>query len=278
MQTKASLAISPPAHVAPKVRSFVPQTANETFELAKTLASGGLVGRGLKPDAIFTVILLGAELGIAPITALRMIHVIDGKPSLSADCMVSLCMRSPHCKYFTLISSDSKRCVYEAMRVGDPKPVRLEYTIEQAQQAGVTNKDNWRKYPAQMLRARCISGLARAVFPDIISGLYDPEELGAESSDDLPFDTIDVGSGPRAIEVNEEPEVQITSEEPTTDEPAFTTLSKQLDQAESMAEINEVARATMRALQAGAITVGYVETIKKAVEKKRAALRDIATR
>jgi hypothetical protein len=37
----------------------------------------------------------------------------------------------------------------------------------------------WQKYPDAMLRARCISAAARLAFPDIIGGMYTPEEIGA---------------------------------------------------------------------------------------------------
>jgi hypothetical protein len=54
--------------------------------------------------------------------------------------------------------------------------VRLSYTIEQGTRAGLTGKDNWRKYPADMLAARCISRLAKRVYPDITQGCYVPDE------------------------------------------------------------------------------------------------------
>jgi len=53
----------------------------------------------------------------------------------------------------------------------------MSFTIEQAQRAGVTGKDNWKKYPEAMLRARCISALARAVYPDVVLGIYETDEL-----------------------------------------------------------------------------------------------------
>ena len=34
----------------------------------------------------------------------------------------------------------------------------------------------WSQYPAQMLRHRCAADLAREVYPDVLMGLYDPDE------------------------------------------------------------------------------------------------------
>ena len=66
---------------------------------------------------------------------------------------------------------------------GDPRPQKLNYTIEQAEQAGLLaptrsgKPSNWKKMPKQMLRARAKSELARLEYPDLLAGLYTPEEL-----------------------------------------------------------------------------------------------------
>jgi hypothetical protein len=55
--------------------------------------------------------------------------------------------------------------------------VPICWTIEDAKRAGLTNNDNWRKYPRQMLSARVISEGVRATYPSVVSGLYTPEEV-----------------------------------------------------------------------------------------------------
>ena len=68
-------------------------------------------------------------------------------------------------------------------RKGDPDPISLSYTIDQAEQAGLLKPtrsgkpSNWQKMPRQMLRARAKSELARLVYPDLLAGLYTPDEL-----------------------------------------------------------------------------------------------------
>jgi hypothetical protein len=44
----------------------------------------------------------------------------------------------------------------------------------------LTGKDNYKKQPATMLKWRAVAACARVVFPDVILGLYTPEEMGAE--------------------------------------------------------------------------------------------------
>ena len=52
--------------------------------------------------------------------------------------------------------------------------------MDDAKRAGLVKKDGWQFYPKAMLRARAITAGLRAVAPDIIAGIYDPEELGAD--------------------------------------------------------------------------------------------------
>jgi hypothetical protein len=53
--------------------------------------------------------------------------------------------------------------------------------MEDAKKAGVVkDKSGWDKYPANMLRWRAVGYCADVVFPDVIGGMYRPEELGAD--------------------------------------------------------------------------------------------------
>ena len=58
-----------------------------------------------------------------------------------------------------------------------PKPVLVDWTMERAKTARLTGKDNWSKYPRQMLKARVISEGVRMTFPGVTVGLYTPEEV-----------------------------------------------------------------------------------------------------
>lgn len=166
------------------VRRFIP---SETYEprsiqdamwLAKVLVQSRLLPRAVTtPEQAFTIILAGKELGLSAMQSLRAVHVIEGKPTLAADLQVALVKRSPSCSYFRLVKSDANEAVYETQRGDDPEPTRLSFTIADAQRAQLTGKDNWKKYPAAMLRARCASALARVVYPELVMGVYDPDEL-----------------------------------------------------------------------------------------------------
>lgn len=154
-----------------------PVTIDQALWLATQLVKSGVLGRAVqKPEAAFAVILAGRELGLTAMQSLRSCHVIEGKVAMSSDLIAALVKRSPLCKSFRLIESTAKVATYEAEREGEGK-TRMSFTMEEAQAAGLTNKDNWKKYPAAMLRARCIAALARVVFPDLLLGVYENDEL-----------------------------------------------------------------------------------------------------
>lgn len=160
-----------------KGTALVPRTLPELSEFAQRLSASKLLPPDLRSQADIAVTLLqGMELGLRPMQALRSIHIVKGKPVLSADLIVALVMRSPHCQYFRLVSSDTKAACYETQRQGNPEPVRLSFTIEDAKRAGLDKRDTWKAHPAAMLRARAKAHLAREVYPDIAMGLYETGE------------------------------------------------------------------------------------------------------
>lgn len=159
-----------------------PKDVGEAKSLSKDLALSALMPQALrkKPEDVLAIVLAGAELGLAPMTAIRGIHLIQGKMSLSADLMGALVNRSTACEYLTLIESTATLATYETKRRGSPAPTRMSFTIEQARRAGVLENPTWQRYPEAMLRARCLAVICRAVYPDLCLGLYDEDsaELG----------------------------------------------------------------------------------------------------
>lgn len=152
-------------------------------EMAKALAPATILPAVLKqsPANLVVIMMTGAELGMSPMQAVRSIHLIDGKPVLSADAIAAMCMRHRDvCEELTLVESTDTKATYRAKRAGASQPVTLSYTIEQAGKAGLAGRGTWAKHPAAMLRARCIAAICRAVFPDLAAGLYDADsaELG----------------------------------------------------------------------------------------------------
>lgn len=164
-------------------RALLPdaQSWATTISIAETLVKSGVLPAHIKsPQAAVAIIQQGLELGIAPMTALRGMFVIHGKVGLYSDLMLGLIYRDIGDNAIRVVETTSAQCTVAYQRPGWDRPATLTFTMDDAERAGLS-KDNpaWKKYPAQMLRARAISAAARLGFPDLMSGMYTPEELGA---------------------------------------------------------------------------------------------------
>lgn len=161
---------------------------NDLLQLSNVLMKSGLLPAGIKtPEAAAVIILKGRELGIGAMEAFAGINVISGKPTISPQLMLALINRSGLMEDLS-INDDGKTCVVGMTRKGRKTHVE-RFSMEDAarmttQEKGETislaNKYNWRSMPTVMRKWRAISACARVVFPDVIEGLYLPEEMGAE--------------------------------------------------------------------------------------------------
>ena len=147
--------------------------------VARHAAESGLTQHRRLPAAV-TVLLTGRELGLQPMAALRSIHEVNGRPVLSADAMVAIVRRSGLCASWRIVESTTERATIATLRRGEEEPQTCTWTLEDARRAGCTGP-SWAKFPRQMLRHRAETELARAVYPDVILGLYTPDELGGEA-------------------------------------------------------------------------------------------------
>ncbi len=155
-----------------------PRSMPQAQALAMDLHKSGMLASYGSPHAVLSTIILGQELGIPAMTALRTIHVINGRHSLSAQLIVAKVLQSGLAEYFEPIEVSATKVVYETKRKNGRSPIRLEHTIEMAQAAELIKPgSNWVKVPTDMLVARCSVRLARLVYPDIVANVYTPDEL-----------------------------------------------------------------------------------------------------
>ena len=198
---------------------FVPTNADEMYRYARMLAGASLLPRAFydrddkerrspKIADVHFVLLKGHALGLHPMTAIGNINVIDGKAEVGALLMVSMIRKSGLCEFWRLKHSDDRAAVYVTKRVGDDAPVEFTYTIEEADQMGLLDKgrtdwarenNQWKKQPRTMLRRRCQSMLAREVYPDVVVGMYDHDELGEQKEIELRLREIALGINPDRV-------------------------------------------------------------------------------
>lgn len=169
---------------------YQPGALAAQMDYAKAMAASDLLPRQYqgKPANLLWAVSYGQTLGIAPLTAIQSIHVINGKPTASADLIAGLVRRAGH---KLRVNGDDKRAVAQIIRADDPDfTFEVVWTIERAQAAKLTGKDTWKNFPAAMLKARAITEVARAACSEILQGtIYTPEELGANvDADGIPIE------------------------------------------------------------------------------------------
>jgi len=150
-------------------------------EQADVLVRSGLLPRAVNTaDKAITIMMKARELGIPPMHGFSHLHIVEGKPTMSAELMLNMILRNVPDARINYLQNDGEACRIEASRRSMGKSV-FGFSRTDAQQAGLMQKDNWRKYTRAMLRSRAISEMGRSMFPDALCGVsYTPEELGGE--------------------------------------------------------------------------------------------------
>lgn len=149
--------------------------------------------------AVLACIMTGQELGILPMQALRQIYNFDGKIGLFSELMRALVLKHGHRLYFGEGAEyTTTRVVCYGVRADNGDTSRVEWTIDMAKAAGLTNKNNWKMTPRAMLAARASTEVCRNLFPDVVAGMaYSAEELqDGVYDDDTVVEAEIVGDAP----------------------------------------------------------------------------------
>lgn len=194
-----------------------------TFKLIESISNTEMVPAAYRgrPQAIVAAVLAGREMNLPPFEAMRSIDIIDGKPNLASELIQRRILEAGH-KVKT-VEATPERVTLRGARTGAPDfdpewdVEEVTYTWEEASRVVVkwkmeqgkngkwfpakdrdgnkiplsylTDKENWRNYPTDMLYWRCLTRLARRLFPDAIGATkvtYTAEELAPNLSDYTP--------------------------------------------------------------------------------------------
>ena len=142
-----------------------------------------------EPEQVLTIAQQGIELGLQPLTALNNIHIIAGRTVISSAMMGALLKRAGvefvWDEDFVTIKNpegkEDKRTTIHMYWFSDilkrEMDAKFSVTMLQMTVAGYTKKDNWKKYPKEMLRARCLAYAVRALKPEVLMGMYTDMEM-----------------------------------------------------------------------------------------------------
>lgn len=162
----------------------MPAEFKERLELARALADGGVVPESyrdketgtIRPERVFAGLQYAAELGLSPMMGLWLIAVINGRPTLEVKGRLALAKATGLLEeHGAEYSADRTACTYRVKRRGF-RVVEKTFTMDDAQRGGLLGKDNWRKWPADMLLARAAGRALGEAFPELFAGLSTADE------------------------------------------------------------------------------------------------------
>lgn len=146
---------------------------DELQRMGTAIAKSGLFGMKSPEQAIALMLIAQAE-GRHPAIVARDYDIIQGRPAKKAEAVQRDFIAAGGSIEWHALDDTIADASFSHPQGGK---VRITWTMEQAKHAGLTGKDNWKKYPRAMLRARCVSEGCRTVCPSSTSGLYVPEEV-----------------------------------------------------------------------------------------------------
>jgi hypothetical protein len=189
--TAAPVAYAPPRRA--DALSLTEMSPADVWRFCEKLADSPLLPDAYRrnPSSVLWAMEYGRALGLDVVTTISTIHVIKGKPSQSADLMLSRTRAAGH---RVRIQPGDGSCTASIWRSDDPEfENRVTWTYDDAVRAQLcTMRDtgpysrsskgepqSWEKWPRAMLRARAISeALAlRKAYPLDLAGVYTAEEM-----------------------------------------------------------------------------------------------------
>ena len=218
-QTKPTQALAVP-EPAPPQRALSPAESwqglmlDQKLHYATILADSTIIPDDYRkrPANILIACSKGAALGLSPEDSLYAIHVIKGRPSLSAEAMRARVQAMGH--KLTIESSVTSATVTLERTDGHPGGSKT-YTTEMAHQAGLDKPSKtgvpskWTLDPEPMCIARASSRVLKAHAADLVSGI-----TFAEDVIDEPMIEIGGGSPVEALQATTEAVAAIEAPEP----------------------------------------------------------------
>lgn len=141
--------------------------------MAKAVAKSGLFGAKNEDQALALMLVAQSE-GLHPASAARDYDIIQGKGSKKSEAMMRDFLKAGGSVKWHALTDSMADATFSHPQGGE---VRIDWDMKRAAKANLSEKDMYKKFPRQMLRARCISEGVRTVCPLATGGMYTPEEV-----------------------------------------------------------------------------------------------------
>lgn len=154
-----------------------PHSFDEMLRMADAMAESKLFGIQ-NPSQYITLMLVAQSEGQHPATVVQDYDIIQGRPARKTHSVLARFQAAGGSVQWHDFSEQKVSGTFTHPKGGS---LKIEWTIAMAEKAGLAGKDNWKKTPRAMLRARCIAEGVRAVYPAALGG-----QLIVEEAADLP--------------------------------------------------------------------------------------------
>jgi hypothetical protein len=156
--------------------------------VGQAIAQSGMFGVN-NPGAGMVIAATCHAQGISLMEFARTYHIIEGRPSMRADAMLAeFRKRGGVCR---ILENSVERAAADFEFEG--QVLHGLFAMDDARRTGdclkgdgKTLKHNWEKRPDDMLWARMVSRSVRRLCPEIVAGLYTPEEVQDFDGDGVP--------------------------------------------------------------------------------------------
>ena len=181
-------------------RALLPQNLDEAIKFAEFYSRSGMIPADYqgKPANVLVAINWGLEVGISPLSALKYISLVNGRPAIWGDGLLAICQNHP--QYLGIEeTSEGEGQDYKATCVvkrenknGDINETIQIYSYAKAQRAGLLTRQTWKQYPERMMQLRARGFALRDAFADAVAGIITAEE----AQDMPPMKTVPVQPQP----------------------------------------------------------------------------------
>jgi hypothetical protein len=158
-----------------------PMPLQDMQTLAVAIAKSGLFGIRTPEQALVLMAIAQAE-GRHPVEAARDYDIIGGKPAKKAEAMMRDFIQAGGKVQWHSLTDELADATFTHPQTGE---VRIDWDMKRAQTA-FGKKDNYAKFPRQMLRSRVVSEGVRTLWPLATSGMYVPEEQADMAAKETP--------------------------------------------------------------------------------------------
>lgn len=261
-----NMSITKVVHTVPTMESNVHTFSfSDMQRMASAIAKSGLFGLKTEDQALSLMMLASSE-GKHPAIVARDYNIINGKPAKTSEAILRDFQASGGTVKW--LETSDKKAVAMFSHPSAESTLTVDWDMERAKQAQLDQKENWRKYPRAMLRARVISEGCRAQWPGSTSGMYTPEEVQDFTDAGETVVSINTAVSAAVEQLNEESEETIKDRLETFDVPTLDKLQKAYNEA-YRSTTNEKTRERYKQ-HAARMRADIIEAIEK--DKKEQAL------